>query len=72
MSYEAIIAKIESQPGEYRKPLLAFFSSRAGQAGQLVSCAKPLGFTHKRAGGFADFGKNFTAIELPHQTDQWR
>lgn len=72
MSHEAIIAKIESLPEEYRKQLLAFLNFLAEQSSQLAPSTKPPGFKFNWAGGFADLGKQFTAVELQHKANEWR
>jgi hypothetical protein len=72
MSRDAIIAKIESLPEDSRKQLLAFLDFLAGQSGQLTQSAKPPGFKFTWAGGMADLGKEFTAVELQHKASDWR
>ena len=72
MSREAIIAKIESLPEQSRKQLLAFLNFLAEQTGQLAQSAQPPGFKFNWARGFADLGKEFTAVELQHKASEWR
>jgi hypothetical protein len=72
MSRDAIIAKIESLPEESRKQLLAFLNFLAEQSGQLTQSTKPPGFKFNWAGGLADLGQEFTAVELQHKASEWR
>ena len=72
MSREAIIARIESLPEESRKQLLAFLNFLAGQSGSLMQSTQPPGFKFDWAGGLADLGREFTAVELQHKTNEWR
>jgi hypothetical protein len=72
MSREAIIAKIESLPEESQKRLLAFLNFLAEQPGQPAQSGKPPGFKFKWAGGLADLGREFTAVELQHKAGEWR
>ncbi len=72
MSREAIIAKIESLPEQSRKQLMAFLNLLAEQSDQLAQPAKPPGFKFNWAGGLADLGKEFTAVELQHKANVWR
>jgi len=72
MSRDAIIAKIESLPEESRKQLLAFLNFLAEQSGQLTPSTKSPGFKFNWAGGMADLRKEFTAVELQHQANEWR
>jgi hypothetical protein len=68
MSREAILAKIESLPEESRKQLVAFLNFLT----ELPSSTNPPGFKFNWAGGLADFGKEFTAVELQHKANEWR
>jgi len=72
MSREAIIAKIESLPVESRKQLLAFLNFLTEQSGELTQSPKPPGFKFNWAGGLAELGKEFTAVELQHKANEWR
>ena len=72
MSREAIIAKIESLPEESRKQLVAFLNFLAEHSGELALSTKPPGFKFNWAGGMADLGKEFTAVELQHKANEWR
>lgn len=72
MSREAIIAKIELLPEESRKQLVAFLNFLTEQSGSMTQSSKPPGFNFNWAGGFADLGKEFTAVELQHKANEWR
>lgn len=72
MSREAIIAKIESLPEESRNQLLAFLDFLAKHSQESAPAAKPHSFKFDWAGGLADLSREFTAVELQHQANEWR
>lgn len=72
MSRELIVEMIESLPDESRRQLIAFLEFLSGQASQSAPGSPPPGFKFNWAGGLADLGKEYTAVELQHQASQWR
>ena len=72
MSRDLIIEKIESLPQESRVQLETFLNFLVEQAGRLPLSGQSPGFKFNWAGGLADLGKEFTAVELQHQAANWR
>jgi hypothetical protein len=72
MRRDLIIEKIESLPKESRAQLEAFLDFLVEQTNQLPTSAQPPGFKFNWAGGLADLGGEFTAVELQHKANDWR
>ncbi len=72
MSRDLIIEKIESLPQESRAQLQAFLNFLVENASQIPSAVKPPGFNFNWAGGLAELGKEFNAVELQHKAGELR
>lgn len=72
MSRELILERIEGLPEESRQQLFAFLEFLCGQTGQPVPATPAPGFKFNWAGGLADLGREYSAVEFQHPASEWR